>query len=88
MISTKHNRRATDNRVFKVKPSYVSSNVIPDILSPYDKIIDKQIAITVLSDVYMTSNGINYLYISSNNYCLYINYFKDSILQRLKYKFK
>ncbi len=52
----------------KIKPSYISSNVIPNILSPYDKIIDRQNAITGLSDIYMTSNGINNLYISSNNF--------------------
>ena len=52
----------------KIKPSYISSNVIPNILSPYDRIIDRQNAITGLSDIYMTSNGINNLYISSNNF--------------------
>jgi hypothetical protein len=52
----------------KVKPSYISSNVILNMLSPYDEIIDREIAITGLSDIYMTSNGINNLYIISNNF--------------------
>jgi hypothetical protein len=54
--------------IVKVKPSYISSNVIPNILSAYDKIIDRENAIFGLSDIYMTSNGINNLYISSNNF--------------------
>ena len=37
---------------------YISSNVIPNFLAPYDKVIDRQNAILALSDVYISSNVI------------------------------
>jgi hypothetical protein len=49
-------------------PIYISSNVLPNILSPYDKTIDRQNAIIGLSNIYTTSNITNNLYISSNNF--------------------
>ena len=49
-------------------PIYISSNVLPNILSSYDKIVDRQNAISGLSSIYTTTNTTNNLYISSNNF--------------------
>ena len=39
---------------------YVSSNVIPNFLSPYDKIVDRQNAITSLSNIFIPNSLLPY----------------------------
>ena len=47
---------------------YVSSNVISNYLLPYDKIIDRQNAITALSNTLQTNINNDYSYLTTNFY--------------------